>query len=132
MTTALRRDRLASSRPQLWRVTDRTAFETLRRAGHRARRGPLTVTWLPPSSSGPVEHPRAAFAISRSVGGAVVRNRVRRRLRAGLRELQSTGRLPAGSYLLGGSVELAHLPWADLLSALDGAVAAATRAPIVP
>jgi ribonuclease P protein component len=83
------------------------------------------VSWLPPTPGGPAEPPRVAFGIGRSVGGAVVRNRIRRRLRAGLRELQRTQRLPAGSYLLGGGVELAELPWVDLCSVLAEVVAAA-------
>jgi ribonuclease P protein component len=128
VTTALGRDTVASPRPQLWRVTDRAAFQAIRRAGHRTRRGPLTVTWLPPIPGAPAEPPRAAFAIGRSVGGAVVRNRIRRRLRAGMRELQAAGRLPDGSYLLSGGAELAHLPWPALCDALAEAVAAASSA----
>jgi ribonuclease P protein component len=129
VTTALGRDTVASARPGLWRVTDRTAFMAIRRAGRRARRGPLTVTWLPPTPGAAVEPPRVAFAIGRAVGGAVVRNRIRRRLRAGLRELQVTHGLPHGSYLLSGGPELARLPWPDLCSVLADAVHAATDRP---
>jgi ribonuclease P protein component len=126
VTTTLRRDRPASRRPQLWRVTDRTAFEALRRARQRARIGPLTLTWLPPAAGAEEEPPRAAFAVGRVVGGAVARNRIRRRLRAALRELQVAGRLPGGTYLIGGGAELGTLPWPDLRAALDEAVVAAT------
>jgi ribonuclease P protein component len=46
--------------------------------------------------------PRVAFAIGRRVGKAVVRNRVRRRLRHVLAELErsSAPGLPGGSYLV--------------------------------
>ena len=60
-----------------------------------------------------------AFAVGRTVGGAVLRNRIRRRLRAALRELRADGRLPAGTYLVGGQAELAHLPWSALVEQLD-------------
>lgn len=69
--------------------------------------------------------PRVAFAIGRPVGGAVTRNRIRRRLQAALRELQTAGRLPPGDYLMGGRVEVASLPWTDLVATLDQAVEAA-------
>jgi ribonuclease P protein component len=123
---------VALPRPQLWRVTDRTTFDAIRRAGQRARRGPLTVTWLPPTPGVAAEPPRVAFALGRSIGGAVVRNRIRRRLRAGLRELQAAHDLPDGAYLLSGSPELARLPWAALCAVLRDAVHAATAGGVAP
>jgi len=123
MPTALEGPAVASSRPQLWRVTDRKTFQALREQGRRARRGPLTITWLAPDA--PDTPPRAAFAIGRNVGGAVLRNRIRRRLRAALRELQRDGRLPAGTYLVGGRAELAEVPWSDLVALLEAAIAEA-------
>jgi RNase P protein component len=55
-----------------------------------------------------------------------VRNRVRRRLRAALRELLVDGRLPAGTYLIGATAEVATMPWSALVSLLADAVAEAT------
>ena len=121
MATALQGPPVASSRPEVWRITDRRTFQALRREGRRARRGPLTVTWLAPDG-GDTNPPRAGFALGRSVGGAVVRNRVRRRLRAALRELQAAGRLPAGAYLLGGTAELAELPWAVVVDLVEATI----------
>jgi len=115
----------ASQRPELWRITDRRTFQALRQHGRRHRRGPLTVTWLAPTP-GDTTPPRAGFAIGRSVGSAVVRNRVRRRLRAALRELRAGGRLPAGAYLLGGTAELAELPWPALVDLVEATVVEAT------
>jgi len=124
VTTALGRDPLAAPRPKLWRVSDRSTFVALRRSDHRVRRGALSVTWLPDDRPTP---PRVALAVGRGAGGAVVRNRVRRRLRAALRELLVAGRLPAGAYLVGAGRTVADHPWPALVAQLDDAVAAATR-----
>lgn len=82
------------------------------------------MTWLPDERPAP---PRVALAVGRGAGGAVARNRIRRRLRAALRELQAAGRLPGGAYLVGASPSAADHPWAELVADLDEAVAAATR-----
>jgi ribonuclease P protein component len=125
VTAAVRSDGAALARPELWRIGDRATFQALRSV-RRTRRGPLSVTHLAPAPDAPATPPRAAFAIGKATGGAVVRNRIRRRLRAGLRDLQRRDALPAGAYLLGGTAELARLPWPALLADLEAAVAAAT------
>jgi ribonuclease P protein component len=79
--------------PGIWRVRDRASFAALRRDGVRRRVGPLTLTALPDGGTAP---PRVAFAIGRPVGSAVVRNRLRRRLRAAIADLA----LPSGVYLI--------------------------------
>ncbi len=106
--------RSAGARPKLWRISERRTFQELRRRGRRARRGPLTVTWLATDEA--PQPTRAGFTIGKATGGAVVRNRVRRRLRAALRELQVSDRLRPGTYLLGGGPELATMPWSELVS----------------
>jgi ribonuclease P protein component len=62
-----------------------------------------------------------AYAITRKVGSAVVRNRVRRRLRALNRELAS--RMRPGAYLMTARAEAASMPYDQLrqsvISALD-------------
>lgn len=68
------------------------------------RRGPLTVTWVPDPDG---HRARFAYAISRKVGGAVERNRLRRRLRAIFAGLAP----PPGAYLVGaapGAKDLNH------------------------
>ena len=49
-----------------------------------------------PVTAGP---PRVAYAVGRATGGAVVRNRVRRRLRAALRDVSAMLR-PGHAYLV--------------------------------
>src|SRR5258708_21849607 len=97
------------ARPQLWRISDRGTFSALRRRGRRARSGPITLTWLPPEVGALDAPPRVGFAVGRSVGGAVVRNRIRRRLRAGFRELVRAGTLPGGAYLVGATAAVTTL-----------------------
>lgn len=125
MTTAVRGEAQAPARPQLWRISDRATFHALRASGRRARRGPLQLSWLP-AAEGSDAPPRVAFSVGRAAGGAVVRNRIRRRLRAGLRTIHASGDLPPGAYLVGGSTDLARLPWPELLRSLGDAVASAT------
>lgn len=75
-------------------VRDRRTFVELRATGTRVRQGPLGATYL--RADGEVT--RVAYAITRRVGGSVARNRLRRRLRAILADLDRTGRggLPRG------------------------------------
>ncbi|MBV9659683.1 MAG: ribonuclease P protein component [Acidimicrobiales bacterium] len=80
---------------QIWRVEHRELFEVLRRA-RRRRHGPITISWVP---GDPAEPPRVAYTIGRRVGTAVVRNRLRRRLRMLIREAAPT--LRPGAYLIG-------------------------------
>lgn len=83
----------------------------------------MTVTHLP--GTGEV---RVAYAIGRKVGTAVVRNRLRRRLRAAVRELdRSTGGLPPGAYLVSLRPEAAQCSYRELQRDLAGAIEAATR-----
>lgn len=116
---------MSAPHPQLWRITDRATFRALRR-GRRARAGLVSVTWLAPEGAAAGSPPRVAFAVGRAAGGAVVRNRIRRRLRAGLRDLLQRDALPAGTYLVGAGPAAATAPWAELVADLDAAVAAAT------
>ena len=59
-----------------------------------------------------------AFAIGRRVGPAVVRNRLRRRIRHELGTLARAGRLPGGCYLVGLQPQAATLDSARLRSHL--------------
>jgi ribonuclease P protein component len=90
------------------RVRGRALFARLGRAPAR-RRGAVWVRSVP-VAGGP---PAVAYAISRHVGNAVTRNRLRRRLRAAVareRALLSPGR----AYLFGLAPDAAASPYADL------------------
>jgi ribonuclease P protein component len=102
------------------RVGDRATFDALRRDGRRARRGPMTVVYLPGGND-----VRVAYAIGRKVGPAVVRNRVRRRLREAVRELdRTTGGLACGAYLVTVRPEAAECTYRELRDDLGRACAA--------
>jgi ribonuclease P protein component len=74
-----------------------------------------------------IHHPRAdqgslhvAYAIGRPVGTAVTRNRVRRRLRAALVELDREGRVPApGDLLVAARPRAAEAGYQELRDHLD-------------
>ena len=95
--------------PTLWRIRDRGTFAAMRRSGRRARRGLVTVTWLAPADAAG-DPPRIAFAVP-GRSGAVVRNRVRRRLRAALAAAGPLhGRVPRVRRRRGGHGSLGPAP----------------------
>jgi ribonuclease P protein component len=108
---------LSSSRTRaVGRVRDRRTFGALRRDGARHRSGPVTVTVVVDDIA-----PRAhvAYAVGRAVGGAVERNRLRRRLRAIVRDAE----LAPGAYLISVAPSAARLTFDELA----GHVTAACR-----
>lgn len=86
------------------RVRDRRTFVALRAHGIRVRRGPLGLTFLEEADAAGT---RVAFAVTKRVGGAVDRNRIRRRLRAVLAELaaRDDGSVPPGVLLVSAGPE---------------------------
>lgn len=106
----------------IWRIRDRATFVALARSDRRVRRGPITVTWAP---GDPAEPPRVAYAIGKLVGGATVRNRVRRRMRAIIRDLERP--LGPGAWLIGAAPEVAKLSYGELQAAVTGAIVALDR-----
>ena len=79
------------------------------------RRGPLRVSYRATPTDA-----RVLFAVPKSVGTAVVRNRARRRVREALRELAGDGTivLPDGEYRLGISSSLDRLSAVELRATL--------------
>jgi ribonuclease P protein component len=75
------------------RVTTRREFDLLAKPQKVGRSGPLRVSFVTGANEAKV-----AYAIGKPVGNAVVRNRIRRRIRA-LLDQRATP-LPAGIYLI--------------------------------
>ena len=105
------------------RIQDRATFATFAR-GRRARCGPVRLRFVPIEASSDlagINSARVAYAINRKVGNAVTRNRVRRRLRAALSELERSnpGALSSGSYLFSADAIVTELPFAEVRGLVD-------------
>jgi len=103
------------------RVRDQRTFRALRRSGTRGRSGPVVVTALLDADATGAGA-RVGYSVGRRVGPAVVRNRVRRRMRAVARELE----LAPGAYLVTADPEVVGLDFVDLQRHLASAVRRAT------
>ncbi len=88
------------------RLSSGRAFDRLHAEGVRSGRGPVRLV----KRSDPASPPRFAFAIPRSVGNAVVRNRIRRRIRAILADLAGSDppRLEGGDHLIRVTASIDH------------------------
>ncbi len=91
------------------RLSGRRAFDRLREEGERLGRGPLRLVSRLDTGDG-AQSARIAYAIPRSVGNAVERNRVRRRIRAVLEEIaKDRPEFPApGDHLIRVTAPLDH------------------------
>jgi ribonuclease P protein component len=82
----------------IWSVRGRREFERLRRSTCRARTDGLWCRYLSDPSARPL---RIAFAVGRSYGTAVERNRLRRQLRAMVERACGSRGLRSGWLLIG-------------------------------
>ncbi|MFG1880872.1 ribonuclease P protein component [Micromonospora sp. NPDC049102] len=123
------------------RLRRSTDFAAAVRGGRRVGRGAVVVHLTVPATTDPsttispkpawesgAEQPsapaRAGFVVSKAVGNAVVRNKVRRRLRALVRE--RLGALPDGSTLVVRALPAAaEASYTRLTTDLDAAIAVA-------
>jgi ribonuclease P protein component len=98
------------------RLRGRRAFTTLAQQGRTVRSGPLRVRFL----AAPVDGPAVGYAISKAQGNSVVRNRIRRRLRAAIAAANVP--LTSGLYLFSAETAVATMPFNDLVAAVVAAV----------
>jgi ribonuclease P protein component len=108
------------------RLRRRSDFAATIRGGRRAARGAVVVhlDCQPPAQAERPAPPRAGFVVSKAVGGAVERNRVKRRLRHLVRARIDA--LPPGAMLVVRALPVAAERSYDELGAdLDGALARA-------
>jgi len=107
------------------RIRSRRTFAELRRPTGRGRHGAVAVAFLDRPGW---ERSEVAYAVNRSVGNAVRRNRLRRRMRAIVAEW-SDGLRP-GAYVVHGGPEAPALEFRELRVAMSRAIEKATnRAP---
>jgi ribonuclease P protein component len=112
--------------PAAHRLRRSTDFAGTVRGGRRASRGSVVVHFIPPAGTGdqPV---KAGFVVSKAVGGAVLRNKVRRRLRHIV--AARLAQLPAGSSLVVRALpSAAAVGYPAMEKDFDDALAAAQRA----
>ena len=89
------------------RVRGRRTFARLRRAGVKVRTDPPWCWFVDDQR---VKPPQVAFAIGRALGNAVTRNRLRRRLRAILGDID----VPPGIFLIGATSDACELTYDEL------------------
>ena len=102
-------------------LSGRRSFERLRAEGVRRGRGPLRLVSRPAPAHNPTQSARIGFAISRTVGNAVQRNRIRRRVRAVLRDIsrEDPSLLPPGDYLFRVTVSVEHWSPAEIRNTIS-------------
>ncbi|MFE3457870.1 ribonuclease P protein component [Nocardiopsis aegyptia] len=102
-------------------------FSTVMRSGRRASRDAIGLVYLaPPADAVDPDPPRVGFVVGKSVGVAVVRKRVQRRLRHVMRS--QVGALPDGSLLVvRAKPSAATARQSELAAQIESALAAATR-----
>ena len=89
----------------------------VRRSGRRTRAGSFSLYAAPPGREGGTT---VAIAVPAEVGGAVVRNRIRRRLRGAL---DATARRPAGRLFFVAHQPAATAGYAELAAQVERALA---------
>jgi ribonuclease P protein component len=104
-------------------IRSRQTFADLRRPTGRGRSGPVAISFVERSD---LDRPMVAFAVNRKVGNAVVRNLIRRRLRAIVTE---TPGLRAGAYLVRCDPTGPSLDFHELKVAMSQALEKATNRP---
>ncbi|MCZ8087965.1 MAG: ribonuclease P protein component [Brevundimonas sp.] len=110
-----------TERPDIQRLTRRPQFLAAARARSEAR-GAVVVQCLPRDDGSP--HVGVGFTATRKIGGAVVRNRAKRRLREAARALLPRLAEPGCDYVLVARMGTPARPWDRLL---DDVASALTR-----
>ena len=107
------------------RVRTRAAFTQLQRSRARAGCGPVKASFVPAAPAADGIYPQVGYAIGKRCGNAVVRNRLRRRMRESARAVAAT--LPRGVYLLRLEPRAARSEAAELAAQVQRALQRAGR-----
>jgi ribonuclease P protein component len=99
-------------------LTRRDDFRRVHGAGKRTRRNGVRIAAF---ARGDDDAARVGYAVARSAGPAVTRNRIKRRLRAAIRETELA---PGFDIVVSGDAELAGLEFQVLVEKLRAGLAA--------
>lgn len=102
-------------------ISSRRTFEALGASGRRGGSGPVRLRYLDDDAGDGLC--RVAYAISRRTGGAVVRNRLRRRLRAAVDQVE--GEMAPGAYLISPDAQVTDMDFNELIDRLRRCLRAA-------
>ena len=111
---------------QIVRLRRRGEFLAAAR-GSRLSRGPFVLQALTRPEPGRASTIGVGITVTRKIGGAVVRNRARRRLREALRITLPGPAKPGADYVVVARPAVLNLPFAQLQAELAGAFAQAAR-----
>ncbi|MGO4872081.1 MAG: ribonuclease P protein component [Roseiarcus sp.] len=121
--------RRAAGQPPLWgRLKRRAEFQRVSR-GRRAQAETFTLqaNARAISSGAPNEGARVGFTVTKKVGDAVERNRIRRRLKEALRRADAVAPSPSNDYVLMARREALTRPFAALIADIEKAFAQMSR-----
>jgi ribonuclease P protein component len=107
------------------RLTRRADFRAVGRGAKVVRKG-FVLQALKSANAG-ARQARFGFTVTRKVGNAVVRNRIRRRLREAVRLSAPDAANPAFDYVLIGRHAALTLPFRQLIADLESGLAALSR-----
>jgi ribonuclease P protein component len=105
----------ADSKPAVGRLRARADFLAVRRG--EKRRGPLFL--LEVLARDGTAEPRVGYTITRKVGNAVVRNRIRRRLKEAVRTHAGDDMMPGHDYVIVGRGEALTAPFGRIKAELS-------------
>ncbi len=118
------------------RLTKRSEYLEVARGARTPRRGFLLQSIPRRARKGetvPADAPpRFGFTVTKKIGNAVVRNRIRRRLKEAIRLEGVLAARPGTDYVLVGRRAALDQPFADLVADVVGAIRAAGRPPKPP
>lgn len=107
------------------RLTKRSEYLEVARGARTPRRGFLLQSR--PRAGSDTEEARFGFTVTKKIGNAVVRNRIRRRLKEAVRTAGAREARPGTDYVLVGRPPAFDQPFADLVADVVGALRTAAR-----
>jgi ribonuclease P protein component len=107
------------------RLTKRSEYLRVARGGRTPRRGFLLQS-MPRGEVEPAEA-RFGFTVTKKIGNAVVRNRIRRRLKEAVRLAGAVAAAPGTDYVLVGRPAALDQTFADLCADVVDAIRSASR-----